>query len=186
MKRTFDFILAIGILVFFLVPMVFIIFAIYFTSEGSLLYWSPRVGKNNKIFYMPKFRSMLTGTPCVATHSLKNPDLYLSPIGGFLRKSSLDELPQLYSILKGDMSCVGPRHALPSQRGLINLRSKKGVNNLLPGLTGWAQINGRDKLLISKKVAFDLEYLNRQSFWFDIKILFLTFFKVLIRESVSH
>ena len=156
------------------------------TSKGPSLYWSDRVGKNNKIFKMPKFRSMLIDTPTVATHLLDNPDAYLSPIGGFLRSTSLDELPQLFSVLKGDMSFVGPRPALYNQEDLIALRTEKGVDKLLPGITGWAQVNGRDELSISDKVALDVEYLNRQSFWFDMKILWMTFLKVVKRDGVSH
>ena len=156
------------------------------TSKGPSLYWSDRVGKNNKIFKMPKFRSMLIDAPTVATHLLDNPDAYLSPIGGFLRSTSLDELPQLFSVLKGDMSFVGPRPALYNQEDLIALRTEKGVDKLLPGITGWAQVNGRDELSISDKVALDVEYLNRQSFWFDMKILWMTFLKVIKRDGVSH
>ncbi len=156
------------------------------TSKGPSLYWSDRVGKNNKIFKMPKFRSMLIDAPTVATHLLDNPDAYLSPIGGFLRSTSLDELPQLFSVLKGDMSFVGPRPALYNQEDLIALRTEKGVDKLLPGITGWAQVNGRDELSISDKVALDVEYLNRQSFWFDMKILWMTFLKVINRDGVSH
>ena len=156
------------------------------TSKGPALYWSDRVGRNNKIFKMPKFRSMLIDTPSVATHLLDNPDSCLTPIGGFLRRSSLDELPQLFSVLKGEMSFVGPRPALYNQNDLIILRSKKGINTLLPGITGLAQINGRDELTISEKVALDLEYLNHKSLWFDIKILLKTFLKVVKRVGVSH
>jgi len=156
------------------------------TSKGPSLYWSDRVGKNNKIFKMPKFRSMLIDAPTVATHLLDNPDAYLSPIGGFLRSTSLDELPQLFSVLKGDMSFVGPRPALYNQDDLIALRTEKGVDKLLPGITGWAQVNGRDELSIPDKVALDVEYLNRQSFWFDVKILWMTFLKVIKRDGVSH
>ena len=156
------------------------------TSKGPVLYWSDRIGRNNEIFKMPKFRSMLIDTPAVATHLLDNPDVYLSPIGGFLRRFSLDELPQLLSVLKGDMSFVGPRPALYNQDDLIALRTEKGVDKLLPGITGWAQVNGRDELSIPDKVALDVEYLNRQSFWFDIKILWMTFLKVINRDGVSH
>lgn len=166
--------------------MMIIAIAIKLTSKGPSLYWSKRVGKNNKIFMMPKFRSMLIDTPIVASHLLDNPVSYLSPIGKFLRLSSLDEIPQLYSVLKGDMSFVGPRPALYNQYNLIDLRAKKGVDSLLPGITGWAQVNGRDELSISDKVALDVEYLNRQSFWFDIKILWMTFLKVIKRDKVSH
>ena len=178
--------LGVAIFVLLVIPMLLISIAVRFSSKGSALYWSDRVGKNNKIFKMPKFRSMLTGTPAVATHLLDNPDMYLSPIGGFLRRSSLDELPQLFSVLKGDMSFVGPRPALFNQDDLIALRTEKGMDKLLPGITGWAQVNGRDELSIPDKVALDVEYLNRQSFWFDIKILWMTFLKVVKRDGVSH
>jgi len=166
--------------------MLIIFLAIFLTSQGPSLHWSKRVGKNNKIFKMPKFRSMLINTPAVATHLLENPDAYLSPIGGFLRHSSLDELPQLFSVLKGDMSFVGPRPALFNQEDLITLRTENGVDKLLPGITGWAQVNGRDELSIPDKVVLDVEYLNRQSFWFDMKILWMTFLKVVKRDGVSH
>ena len=186
MKYIFD--LLLGIVVFLLLAplMLLVVIAVRLSSKGSALYWSDRVGKNNKIFKMPKFRSMLTGTPAVATHLLDNPDAYLSPIGGFLRRSSLDELPQLFSVLKGDMSFVGPRPALYNQDDLIAFRTENGVDKLLPGITGWAQVNGRDELSIPDKVALDTEYLNRQSFWFDIKILWMTFLKVVKRDGVSH
>jgi len=186
MKRIFDLILGVAILMLLVVPMLLISLAVRFSSKGSALYWSDRIGKNNKIFKMPKFRSMLIDTPAVATHLLDNPDAYLSPIGGFLRLSSLDELPQLFSVLKGDMSFVGPRPALYNQDDLITLRSEKGVDKLLPGITGWAQVNGRDELSIPDKVVLDIEYLNRQSFWFDMKILWMTFLKVMKRDGVSH
>ena len=186
MKRIFDLLLGVAILVLLLAPMLLIAIAVYLSSKGPALYWSDRVGKNNKIFKMPKFRSMLIDTPDVATHLLDNPAVYLSRIGGFLRRSSLDELPQLFSVLKGDMSFVGPRPALYNQDDLIALRNKKGVDKLLPGITGWAQVNGRDELSIPDKVALDAEYLNRQSFWFDMKILWMTFLKVMKRDGVSH
>jgi len=186
MKRIFDLLLGVAILVLLVAPMLLISIAVRLSSKGPALYWSDRVGKNNKIFKMPKFRSMLTDTPAVATHLLDNPDTYLSPIGGFLRRSSLDELPQLFLVLKGDMSFVGPRPALYNQDDLIALRTEKGVDKLLPGITGWAQVNGRDELSIPDKVALDTEYLNRQSFWFDIKILWMTFLKVAKRDGVSH
>lgn len=156
------------------------------TSPGPILYWSDRVGKNNNIFKMPKFRTMRIDTPAVATHLLGDPDRWLTPVGGFLRKSSLDELPQLYSILKGDMSFVGPRPALFNQADLIALRTEKGVNRLTPGLTGWAQINGRDELPIPVKVEYDVYYLENRSFFFDLKIMILTAIKVLRRDGVSH
>ncbi len=186
MKRLFDLFIGIMLLVVLIIPILFIIILVRVTSKGPSFYWSDRVGRNNIIFKMPKFRSMRVGTPTVATHLLDNPDSFLSPIGGFLRRSSLDELPQLYSILKGDMSFVGPRPALFNQDDLIALRSKKGVNKLLPGITGWAQINGRDELSIPDKVALDVEYMQRQSFWFDIKILWMTFLKVVKQDGVSH
>jgi O-antigen biosynthesis protein WbqP len=186
MKRIFDLLLGVAILVLLVAPMLLIVIAVRLSSKGSALYWSDRVGKNNKIFKMPKFRSMRIDTPAVATHLLDNPDAYLSPIGGFLRLSSLDELPQLFSVLKGDMSFVGPRPALFNQDDLIALRAEKGVDKLSPGITGWAQVNGRDELSIPDKVALDVEYLNRKSFWFDIKILWMTFLKVVKRDGVSH
>ena len=186
MKRLFDLFTGIVFLVLLSIPMVLTIIAVRLTSKGPSLYWSDRVGKDNTIFKMPKFRSMLTGTPTVATHLLDNPNSYLSPIGGFLRSTSLDELPQLFSVLKGDMSFVGPRPALFNQDDLIALRKEKGVDKLLPGITGWAQINGRDELSIPGKVALDVEYLNRKSFWFDIKILWMTFLKVIKKDGVSH
>ncbi len=186
MKRIFD--LFFGVMLFTLlsIPMLLIAIVIRLTSKGLSLYWSDRIGKNNGIFKMPKFRSMLIDTPTVATHLLDNPDAYLSPIGGFLRRSSLDELPQLLSVLKGDMSFVGPRPALFNQDDLIALRIGKGVDKLLPGITGWAQVNGRDELSIPDKVALDVEYMQCQSFWFDIKILWMTFLKVVKRDGVSH
>ena len=160
--------------------------AVRLTSRGPVLYWSSRVGSNNRIFKMPKFRSMRVGTPAVATHLLADPNSHLTPIGSFLRKSSLDELPQLWSILKGDMSFVGPRPALFNQEDLIELRTRYGVHRLLPGLTGWAQVNGRDELPIPVKVQFDVEYLERRSLIFDIRILWRTFVKVLKRDGVTH
>jgi len=186
MKRIFDLILAIFLFLVLLVPLLLTAILVIISSKGPVLYWSDRVGVNNEIFKMPKFRSMLTGTPAVATHLLDNPDKYLSPIGGFLRRSSLDELPQLFSVLKGDMSFVGPRPALFNQDDLIVLRTEKGVDKLLPGITGWAQVNGRDELSIPDKVALDVEYLNHQSFWLDMKILWMTFLKVVGRDGVSH
>jgi O-antigen biosynthesis protein WbqP len=186
MKRIFDLLLSIVILVLLVAPMLLISIAVRFSSKGPALYWSDRVGKNNKIFKMPKFRSMLIDTPSVATHLLDNPDSYLSPIGGFLRRFSLDELPQLFSVLKGDMSFVGPRPALFNQDDLIDLRKEKGVDKLLPGITGWAQVNGRDELSILDKVVLDVEYLNHQSFWFDVKILWMTFLKVMKQDGIMH
>ena len=186
MKRAFDIFLGCFAAAILLVPVLFLAMAVRLTSKGPALYWSDRVGRNNVIFKMPKFRSMRVGTPAVATHLLADARSYLTPIGSFLRKSSLDELPQLWSILSGDMSFVGPRPALFNQQDLIVLRTEQGVQNLVPGLTGWAQVNGRDELPISQKVALDVEYLNRRSLWFDIKILWLTFLKVIQRDGVSH
>ena len=167
-------------------PMLIIAIVIRLTSKGPALYWSDRVGKNNKIFRMPKFRTMMIKTPEVATHLMTNPDQFLSPIGGFLRQTSLDELPQLLSILKGDMSFVGPRPALYNQDNLITLRSDHGLHKLIPGLTGWAQVNGRDDLSIPEKVLLEVEYMHKKSFWFDLKILWLTVLKVINRKGVSH
>jgi O-antigen biosynthesis protein WbqP len=186
MKRIIDILLSVGILIILLLPILLIALLVRFTSNGKILYWSDRVGKNGVLFRMPKFRTMQVDTPTVATHLMTNPNAFLSPIGVFLRRLSLDELPQLFSVLKGDMSFVGPRPALFNQDDLIALRSKKGVDKLLPGITGWAQVNGRDELSIPDKVALDVEYLNRQSFWFDIKILWMTFLKVIKRDGVSH
>ena len=186
MKRLFDLTLAIFVALIALIPFALIWFSIKLTSNGSALYWSDRIGQNNRIFRMPKFRSMRVETPAVAKHLLSNPDAYLTPIGSFLRRSSLDELPQIWSILKGDMSFVGPRPALYNQDDLIALRTVVGVGQLLPGLTGWAQVNGRDELPILQKVMLDVEYMHRRSLWFDIFILWLTFLKVLKRDGVSH
>ncbi len=186
MKRLFDLALAVMAVVILLVPIFLVAILVKFTSKGAVLYWSDRVGRNNHIFKMPKFRSMKIDTPAVATHLLKDPKSVLTPIGDFLRKSSLDELPQLWSILKGDMSFVGPRPALFNQDDLIALRTEKGVDKLLPGLTGWAQVNGRDELPIPQKVDLDFEYLQKCSFIFDFKILWITFLKVIKRSGVSH
>jgi O-antigen biosynthesis protein WbqP len=185
-KRLFDLIVGFTLLVFLSVPMLLVVVAVRFTSKGTSLYWSDRVGKNSTTFKMPKFRSMLINTPAIATHLLDDPESYLTPIGGFLRRTSLDELPQLFSVLKGDMSFVGPRPALFNQDDLIELRTKKGVDSLLPGITGWAQVNGRDELSISDKVVLDVEYMKRQSFWLDMKILWMTFLKVVTSDGVSH
>ena len=186
MKRLFDLVLGGVAAVVLLVPVLLVAVAVLLSSKGPALYWSDRVGRNNQIFKMPKFRSMRLGTPAVATHLLGNPVAHLTPIGSFLRKSSLDELPQLWSILKGDMSFVGPRPALFNQQDLIELRTAQGVHELVPGLTGWAQVNGRDELPIPDKVQLDVAYLQRQSLWFDVRILWLTFVKVLRRDGVSH
>jgi O-antigen biosynthesis protein WbqP len=186
MKRLFDFILALIAASTLFVPIAVTAMLVRLTSKGPALYWSDRVGKNNQIFRMPKFRSMKVDTPAVATHLLQDPKSVLTPIGDFLRKSSLDELPQLWCILKGDMSFVGPRPALFNQDDLITLRTEKEVHLLVPGLTGWAQVNGRDELPIPQKVELDAEYLERRSFFFDIYILWLTFNKVIKRSGVSH
>lgn len=186
MKRLFDLMLALVASIFLVLPIAAAALAVRLTSPGPVLYWSDRVGRNNCIFKMPKFRSMRIDTPAVATHLLQNPDQWLTPVGPFLRKSSLDELPQLWSIFKGDMSFVGPRPALFNQDDLIALRTEKGVHELVPGLTGWAQVNGRDEIPISQKVQMDVEYLQRRSLLFDLKILWITALKVLAKEGVSH
>lgn len=185
-KRLFDLILGLAALAILAAPIVLVALAVRLTSKGPALYWSDRVGIHNRIFKMPKFRSMRVGTPAVATHLLSNPESHLTPIGSFIRKTSLDELPQLWSILKGDMSFVGPRPALFNQQDLIDMRTEKGVHTILPGLTGWAQVNGRDDIPIVQKVQLDSEYLQRQSLMFDIQILWLTFLKVVKRDGVSH
>ena len=185
-KRVFDLFLALAAAVVLAVPVLLVGALVRLTSPGPALYWSDRVGRLNTIFKMPKFRSMRVGTPAVATHLLADPNAHLTPIGSFLRKSSLDELPQLWSILVGDMSFVGPRPALFNQHDLIELRTQLGVHELVPGLTGWAQINGRDELPIPEKVKLDAEYLQRQSLCFDIRILWLTFLKVVRRDGVTH
>lgn len=186
MKRIFDFVVGLLLLGLLAIPNLLIAVLVRVTSEGPVLYWSDRIGQRNVIFRMPKFRTMRLDTPAVATHLMNDPDAFLSPIGGFLRRTSMDELPQLFSILKGDMSFVGPRPALFNQDDLVGLRTEKGVNQLIPGLTGWAQVNGRDELPIPEKVALDVEYMERQSFWFDLKILWMTFLKVVRRVGVSH
>jgi len=186
MKRLIDLTLSLCAGLLFLFPLALIALAVRLTSEGPALYWSDRVGKNNRIFRMPKFRSMRTDTPAVATHLLGDASNWLTPIGSFLRKTSLDELPQLWSILVGDMSFVGPRPALFNQHDLIALRTELGVHTLTPGLTGWAQVNGRDELPIPEKVKLDAEYVARRSFLFDVYILWLTFLKVIQRDGVSH
>lgn len=186
MKRLFDLVLAIILTILFAVPLLVVALAVRLTSSGPALYWSDRVGRDNKIFKMPKFRSMRTDTPAVATHLLDNPQSFLTPIGSFLRRSSLDELPQIWSVLVGDMSFVGPRPALYNQDDLIALRTERQVHTLVPGLTGWAQVNGRDELPIPIKVDLDVEYMQKQSFFFDFYILYLTFIKVLGRDGVTH
>jgi len=186
MKRLFDFILALFLIFLLMVPMIIITIIIKLTSRGAAIHWSERVGKNNVVFKMPKFRSMKIETPDLATHLLKDSSSTLTPVGGLLREYSLDEIPQLWSIIKGDMSFVGPRPALFNQDDLITLRSTYGIEKILPGLTGWAQVNGRDDLPITEKVQKDLEYLQRHSFLFDLKILWLTFLKVIKKDGISH
>ena len=186
MKRIFDFTAAMMSLLSFSLPLLLVSIAVAISSSGPILYWSQRVGKNNQLFWMPKFRTMRINTPTVATHLLENPQQWLTPIGSFLRKTSLDELPQLWSILAGKMSFVGPRPALFNQQDLIELRTQQGVHILTPGLTGWAQINGRDELPIPQKVAFDVEYLERQSLLFDLQIIYQTFLKVVKHQGVQH
>ena len=186
MKRVFDFVIAVVMLVLLLIPIFLVAIGVRATSKGPVLYWSARVGRGNLIFKMPKFRTMRSDTPQLATHLMIDPDEYLSLIGTFLRRTSLDELPQLFSILKGEMSFVGPRPALFNQDELIALRADQGVDNLMPGLTGWAQVNGRDTLPIPEKVALDVEYMERQSLWFDMRILWLTFLKVLGQDGITH
>ncbi len=186
MKRLFDLCLALLALVFLLLPILVAALMVRVTSTGPVLYFSDRVGRFNRIFKMPKFRTMQVNTPAVATHLLSNPVQFLTPIGSFLRKSSLDELPQLLSIIRGDMSFVGPRPALFNQDDLVALRTHYGVDKLVPGLTGWAQINGRDELPIPEKVKLDVDYMNNQSFLFDLKIILLTFLRVLRRDGIQH
>ncbi|MGI9150937.1 MAG: sugar transferase [Limnohabitans sp.] len=186
MKRGVDLPLAVLSVAVLALPLLLVAVAVRLTSPGPALYWSDRVGRDNRIFKMPKFRSMRIDTPAVATHLLPNPEQWLTPIGSFLRKSSLDELPQLWSILMGDMSFVGPRPALYNQDDLIALRTSRGVHVLLPGLTGLAQINGRDELPIPQKVALDEQYLQQQSFWLDMKIIALTALKVIKKNGVTH
>jgi O-antigen biosynthesis protein WbqP len=186
MKRVFDLILAAIALICLLIPLLIVAVLVSLSSKGPVIYWSNRIGRQNKIFRMPKFRTMRVDTPVIATHLLTYPDQYLTPVGSFLRKSSLDELPQLWSILRGDMSFVGPRPALFNQDDLVELRTAQKVHVLMPGLTGWAQINGRDELPIPEKVELDTYYLKHQSFWLDIKILFLTLAKVIYRDGISH
>lgn len=186
MKRLFDLLFALFFAIVIALPFLVLAFVVRLTSSGPILYWSSRVGRRNIIFKMPKFRTMLINTPVVATHLLSDSGKFLTPVGSFLRKTSLDELPQLWSILVGDMSFVGPRPALFNQDDLITLRTQYGIDELVPGLTGWAQVNGRDELSIPIKVEYDVEYLHKQSFWFDMKILGLTILKVVRRSGISH
>ncbi|MGO9138848.1 MAG: sugar transferase [Syntrophales bacterium] len=186
MKRALDIAFAIFLLSFFLIPLVIIAIAVKITSEGPVLYWSDRIGANNTIFKMPKFRTMGLSTPVVATHLLRDPGKYITPIGSFLRKLSLDELPQLWSILRGDMSFIGPRPALYNQDDLVDLRTKKGIHRLVPGITGWAQVNGRDDIPISLKVEYDEYYMNNKSIILDLKIAWMTFFNILRQRGIKH
>ena len=186
MKRIFDSLLAIIVIILLIAPIILTAIAVRITSKGSVLYWSDRIGRNNEIFKMPKFRSMLIGTPTLATHLIENSNTFLTPIGGILRRLSLDEIPQLFSILKGEMTIVGPRPALFNQNDLILLRKEKGVDSLVPGITGWAQVNGRDAITIPEKVDLDAEYLNKQSFMFDLLIIKITIIKVLMKNDISH
>jgi len=185
-KRLFDLLLALLTIILMFVPIILISIGIKLTSEGPVLFWSSRIGKNNTLFEMPKFRTMKTNTPVIATHLIQDPDLFLTRFGKFLRSTSLDELPQIYSIIKGDISFVGPRPALFNQDDLIELRTKHSLDKLLPGLTGLAQINGRDNILIPEKVSYDLEYLKKRSFSFDLYIIWRTILKVIMSEGVSH
>lgn len=186
MKRPFDLICAALLSIVLAIPTLIIVILIRISSKGPTIHWSDRVGRYNSIFKMPKFRTMKIDTPQIATHLMNNPNDWITPVGGYLRKYSLDEFPQLWSILKGDMSFVGPRPALYNQKDLVKLRTEKGVNSLTPGLTGWAQINGRDELSIREKVSFDEYYLQNQSFWFDFKIIILTIIRVFRKKDISH
>lgn len=185
-KRALDALLAAAALLVLAIPIALVAVAVKLTSRGPALYWSERIGRDNRTFRMPKFRSMRVDTPVVATHLLESPDRWLTPIGSFLRRSSLDELPQLWSILVGDMSIVGPRPALFNQHDLIELRTQRGVHRLRPGLTGWAQINGRDEIPIPQKVAYDTWYLEHRSLALDLRIVLLTAVKVVRKEGVAH
>ncbi len=185
-KRSFDVLVSITLIAALLPILIVAALLVKATSRGPVIYWSNRVGKNNRIFRMPKFRSMRIDTPQLATHLLTNPDTYLTPVGSFLRRTSLDELPQLFSILAGDLSLVGPRPALFNQSDLVQLRTEKGIHRLVPGLTGWAQVNGRDELPVPVKVQFDYEYLQRQSLGFDLQIIGRTVAKVIRSEGIKH
>lgn len=186
MKRVLDFLMGLLAAIVFFIPFLFLLLLVRLTSPGPALYWSERVGRHNRLFSMPKLRTMRVDTPVVATHLLNDPKQFLTPVGGFLRKSSLDELPQLWCILRGDMSVVGPRPALFNQQNLIDMRTENGVHEIRPGLTGWAQINGRDELPLDEKVALDADYLKRQSLAFDAKVILLTVLKVVRRDGVTH
>lgn len=185
-KRSLDILISLSALIILSVPLLFIYLAVRLTSHGPALHYSKRVGRYNKLFLMPKFRSMRIDTPQLATHLLDNPQSYLTPIGNFIRKSSFDELPQLISVLKGDMSIVGPRPALFNQNDLVELRTKFGIERLKPGITGWAQINGRDEIPIPVKVGLDKYYLDHKSIVLDLKIILFTALKVLRRDGIQH
>jgi len=186
MSRFFDLSLAMVIAVVLLFPSLFIAFLIKLTSKGPVLHWSKRMGKDNKTFFMPKFRTMKLNTPNIATHKLKDPNQFITSIGILLRKSSLDEVPQIFSVLIGDMKLVGPRPALFNQHDLIKLRRQKGISKLKPGITGWAQVNGRDELSVTEKVKYDEEYLARASLLIDIYIIWLTIIKSVKKDGISH
>lgn len=185
-KRAVDLVLAVTAAVFLLIPVIFLAALVKATSRGPVFYWSNRVGRYNRIFSMPKLRTMRIDTPVVATHLLADPNSFLTPVGSFLRKSSLDEIPQLWCILRGEMSVVGPRPALFNQHNLIEMRTEHGIHELRPGLTGWAQVNGRDELPLPEKVRLDLDYARRQSFQFDAKVILLTALKVIRRDGITH
>lgn len=186
MKRFFDIFSALIGIVLCALPFLMIVLVIRLTSKGPAVFWTKRIGKDNQFFMMPKFRSMYIDTPQVATHLLKDSKSHITPVGKFLRKTSLDEIPQLWSVLKGDMSLVGPRPALFNQDDLKEMRTAVGVHTLVPGVTGWAQINGRDEIALHKKVELDREYLEKQSFFFDLKIIFLTVYKVIAKKDIAH
>ncbi len=186
MKRIFDITISIVLVIMLLIPILLIVLAIKLTSKGPVIYWSERVGQHGALFKMPKFRSMHVDTPIISSHLVIEPEAYLSPIGQFIRASSIDELPQLWSVLRGDMSLVGPRPVIADTHDLIKLRTAYGVDCLLPGITGWAQIKGRDQLTNPEKATLDFEYLQKQSFWFDFKILCVTLIKVFSQDGISH
>jgi O-antigen biosynthesis protein WbqP len=186
MKRFFDIFLSLLLIPLLLIPMLFVAVLVHLTSSGPVIYWSDRVGRDNIIFQMPKFRSMSINAPSIATHIMSYAESLITPVGRVIRRYSLDELPQLFLILSGKMSFVGPRPALFNQADLITLRKDKGIDKLIPGVTGWAQINGRDDLSIHEKVTFDAEYLKSKSFWLDLKILYITFIKVIKHDNITH
>jgi len=185
-KHSLDFLLSLIAVVIFIVPCLIIAILIKATSPGPIFYVSKRIGKHGKLFNMPKFRTMRVDTPELASNKLGDPAVYLTPVGGFLRKTSLDELPQIISVLLGHMSLVGPRPALFNQTDLITQRQKRGIDNLLPGITGWAQVNGRDDIALDVKIQLDSEYMARQSLWFDTKIMLITIYTVVGRKDISH